>query len=141
MKMLLILHHCVGLSLIFQLTESCGRVVELRRAPRTGSQIADAVQLLQKRVTWFLTPLLALTLYLSFWLLDADHQRLRSLWSLVTLLVMLGALSLDFQLRRQLAALRGGVGSDTGAHSLSRMSRAIFSAALLLSLTYWGLQI
>ena len=138
---MLILYHCVGLFLTFQLTQSYERVVELGRTPKTGSQTADLVRAFQGRMSWLITPLLAVTLYLSFWLLDKDHQRLRSFWSLGTLLITLGVLGLDLKLRRLLSAFQGGVGSDTGARSLPHLPRAFFAMSLLLSLTYWGLQI
>ena len=138
---MLLLYHCVGLSLIFQLVQSNGRVVELRRTPKTSSELEGVTRVLQGKVSWHITPLLAVTLYLSFWLLDADHQRFRSFWSLVTLIIVFGALSLDFKLRRQLSAFQEGIGSDTGARSLLQLCRAFFTTTLLLSLIYWGLQI
>ena len=140
-NVLLILHHSAGLFLLLQLARSCGRVEQLRRAPKSAVESASGLRWLQGQQSWLITPLFALTLYLSFWLLDTDHQRLRSLWSLAALLLSLGALSLDLELRRQLITLSGGVGSEAGSRPLSRVSQALLSTALLLSLTYWGLQI
>ena len=115
----------------------CDQLKALYQKPRRPEECASICVRLDQLWTFAFTPAAVLTVYFGIWSLDADHQRLRSLWSLVTLVLTVALFFIENRARHDLTEARGGIGGSAGEKRLASAAGLLVTITFMLIILYW----